>query len=135
MPRLKRDTTAIRTTYFYVAQKCSAHPRCGRVPHPALQCRFAAIAGRNIDSAPGVCALSHSILRNERVLYNQFEVSFMPIKKIKTSSNGTLPTAKDFPPPKKLTPAQKELRKATRAAMKALDERIKKHGYPPDFRH
>ena len=59
----------------------------------------------------------------------------MPIKKIKTSSNGTLPTAKDFPPPKKLTAAQKELRDATRAAMQALRERIKKYGEPPDFRH
>ena len=75
------------------------------------------------------------ILLNKEVLYNHFEVKFMPIKKIKTSANGTLPTAKDFPPPKKLTPAQKRLRDATRAAMKALDERIKKHGYPPDFRH
>ncbi|MFN0279645.1 MAG: hypothetical protein ACKVRN_13770 [Pyrinomonadaceae bacterium] len=59
----------------------------------------------------------------------------MPIKKIKSSSNGTLPTAKDFPPPKKLTPEMKELRDATREAMQALRERIKKHGKPPDFRH
>lgn len=59
----------------------------------------------------------------------------MPIKKIETSPNGTLPTAKDFPPPKKLTAKQKELRDATLEAMKALDERIKKYGYPPDFRH
>jgi len=59
----------------------------------------------------------------------------MPIKKIKTSSNGSLPTAKDFPPPKKLTPKQKELLEATRAYVKALDERIEKHGYPTDFRH
>ena len=58
----------------------------------------------------------------------------MPIKKIKTSSNGT-PTAKDFPPPKKLTPAQKRMLDAARAYMKALDERIKKYGEPPDFRH
>ena len=59
----------------------------------------------------------------------------MPIKKVKTSSNGSLPTAKDFPPPKKLTPEMKELRDATREAMQALRERIKKHGKPPDFRH
>lgn len=59
----------------------------------------------------------------------------MPTKKIKTSSNGRLPTAKDFPPPKELTPEQEELREATLEAMKALDKRIKKYGYPPDFRH
>jgi hypothetical protein len=59
----------------------------------------------------------------------------MPTKKIKTNSNGNLPTAKDFPPPKKLTPEQKELLEATREAMKALDERIKKYGPLPDFRH
>ena len=59
----------------------------------------------------------------------------MPIKKTKANSNGALPTAKDFPPPKILTPEQKELLEATREAMKALDERIKKYGQPPDFRH
>lgn len=59
----------------------------------------------------------------------------MPTKKIKTNSNGALPTAKDFPPPKNLTPKQKELLEATREYVKALDERIKKYGYPPDFRH
>lgn len=59
----------------------------------------------------------------------------MPMKKIKTNSNGKLPTAKDFPPPKELTPEQEELREATLEAMKALDKRIKKYGYPPDFRH
>lgn len=58
----------------------------------------------------------------------------MPIKKIKTSSNGRPPTAKDFPPPKKLTPEMEELRDATREAMQALRERIRKHGKPPDFR-
>ena len=68
-------------------------------------------------------------------MYNHFEVKFMPIKKIKTESNGAMPTAKDFPAPKKLTPKQKELLEATRAYVKALDERIEKHGYPPDFRH
>lgn len=75
------------------------------------------------------------ILLNKEVLYNHFEVKFMPIKKTKASSNGTLPTAKDFPPPKKLTPEQKELRDATREFVKALDERIKKYGEPSDFRH
>ena len=59
----------------------------------------------------------------------------MSTKKIKANSNGALPTAKDFPPPKKLTPEMEELRDATREAMKALDERIKKYGKPPDFRH
>ena len=59
----------------------------------------------------------------------------MPMKKIKTNSNGKLPTANDFPPPKELTPEQEELREATLEAMKALDKRIKKYGYPPDFRH
>ena len=59
----------------------------------------------------------------------------MPIKKMKTSSNGTLPTAKDFPPPKVLTPEMEELRDATHEAMQALRQRIKKHGKPPDFRH
>ncbi len=71
----------------------------------------------------------------KRFLYNHFEVSFMPAKKIKTSSNGKLPTAKDFPAPKKLTAKQKELRDATREAMQALRESIEKHGKPPDFRH
>jgi hypothetical protein len=50
-----------------------------------------------------------------------------------------IPTGKEllkmYPPPKKLTKQEKDLRDATRAAMKALDERIKKYGYPPDFRH
>lgn len=59
----------------------------------------------------------------------------MPIKKIKTNTNGSLPTAKDFPPPKKLTSAQKRLREATREFVKALDKRIKKYGEPSDFRH
>lgn len=59
----------------------------------------------------------------------------MSIKKLKTNSNGHLPTAKDFPPPKKLTAEMKELRDATREAMQALSERIEKHGKPADFRH
>ena len=59
----------------------------------------------------------------------------MPIKKIKTDSNGALPTAKDFPPPKELTPEQIELRDATREAMRALRGEIKKYGKKPDFRH
>ncbi len=42
---------------------------------------------------------------------------------------------KMYPPPKKLNKQEKELLESTRAAMKALDERIKKYGYPPDFRH
>jgi hypothetical protein len=37
------------------------------------------------------------------------------------------------PPPKRLSKEEKALPEATRAAMKALDERIKKHGYPPDL--
>ena len=59
----------------------------------------------------------------------------MPTKKIKTNSNGALPTAKDFPPPKKLTPEMEELRDATREAMQALRDEIKKYGKKPDFRH
>jgi len=59
----------------------------------------------------------------------------MPTKKLKKGSNGHLPTAKDFPPPKELTPEMKELREATREAMQALRERIKKYGKPADFRH
>ena len=50
-----------------------------------------------------------------------------------------IPTGKEllamYPPPKKLTKEENELLESTRAAMKALDERIKKYGYPPDFRH
>ncbi len=50
-----------------------------------------------------------------------------------------IPTGKEllkmFPTPKKLTPQEKALLESTKAAMKALDERIKKYGYPPDFRH
>jgi hypothetical protein len=50
-----------------------------------------------------------------------------------------IPTGREllkmYPPPKKLTKEEKELLEATRNAMKALDERIKKYGYPPDFRH
>jgi hypothetical protein len=50
-----------------------------------------------------------------------------------------IPTGKEllkmFPPPKKLTEQEKALLESTQAAMKALDERIKKYGYPPDFRH
>lgn len=50
-----------------------------------------------------------------------------------------IPTGKEllkmYPPPKKLTKQEKALLEATRNAMKALDERIKKYGYPPDFRH
>ena len=59
----------------------------------------------------------------------------MPTKKIKTNSNGRLPTAKDFPPPKELTPEMEELRDATREAMQALRDEIKKYGKKPDFRH
>lgn len=60
-------------------------------------------------------------------------------KKEETNQNGHLPTIKellrDNPLPKRLTRDQKELLEATREAMKALDDRIKKYGYPPDFRH
>jgi hypothetical protein len=59
----------------------------------------------------------------------------MPIKKLNTSTNGHLPTAKDFPPPKKLTPEMKELRDATHEAMQALRNEIDKYGKKPDFRH
>ncbi len=50
-----------------------------------------------------------------------------------------IPTAKElrklYPLPKKLTPELKRLKESTRKAMEALDEHIKKYGYPPDFRH
>jgi hypothetical protein len=50
-----------------------------------------------------------------------------------------IPTGKEllemYPTPKRLTKQEKALCGSTRAAMKALDERIKKYGYPPDFRH
>ena len=58
----------------------------------------------------------------------------MSIKKTKTSSNGALLTAKDFPPPEKLTKEMEELRDATREAMQALRAEIKKYGKKPDFR-
>ena len=59
----------------------------------------------------------------------------MSTKKPKLNTNGSLPTAKDFPPPKRLTPELKELRDATREAMQALRDEIKKYGKKPDFRH
>lgn len=43
-------------------------------------------------------------------------------------ANGKLPTAKDFPLPKRLTAEQKELLKATREAMKALKAEKEKYG-------
>ncbi|HMS38750.1 MAG TPA: hypothetical protein PKE69_00885 [Pyrinomonadaceae bacterium] len=50
-----------------------------------------------------------------------------------------IPTGKEllkmFPTPKTLTAQEQALLESTRAAMKALDERIKKYGNPPDFRH
>lgn len=39
-----------------------------------------------------------------------------------------LPRAKDFKKPKKLTELQKELKKATHEALKALEEEEKKYG-------
>jgi hypothetical protein len=39
-----------------------------------------------------------------------------------------LPRAKDFPKPKKLTPLQKELKKAAHEALKALEEEQVKYG-------
>ena len=39
-----------------------------------------------------------------------------------------LPRAKDFPIPKKLTPLQKELKKATHEALMALEEEERKYG-------
>ncbi len=58
----------------------------------------------------------------------------MPKKK-ETTQNGNglrdyshLPRAKDFKKPEKLTELQKELRKATREALKALEEEEKKYG-------
>jgi hypothetical protein len=39
-----------------------------------------------------------------------------------------LPRAKDFPVPKKLTPTQKELKKATHEALMALEDEEKKYG-------
>ncbi len=53
----------------------------------------------------------------------------------KPKSNGKLPTAKNFPPPTKLTPEMKELRDATREAMQALRDEIAKYGKKSDFRH
>ncbi len=58
----------------------------------------------------------------------------MPKKKEPTQNgNGLrdyahLPRAKDFPKPKKLTPLQKELKKATREALEALEEEERKYG-------
>ena len=52
----------------------------------------------------------------------------MPSKKIKTSSNGTLPKAKDFANPKRLTKDEKESLAAFREAMKALKEQETKYG-------
>jgi hypothetical protein len=61
----------------------------------------------------------------------------MPNKKL--NPNGHLPTLKELremnPLPKRLSNDQKELFEATSEAMKALNNRIQKHGYPPDFRH
>ncbi len=50
-----------------------------------------------------------------------------------TNGNGLrdyshLPRAKDFKQPKKLTALQKELKKATREALEALEEEEKKYG-------
>ncbi|CAN5858409.1 hypothetical protein BH20ACI4_BH20ACI4_13040 [soil metagenome] len=60
-------------------------------------------------------------------------------KKNGNKAEEKIPTGKEllemFPPPKNLTEQEKELLESTREAMKALDERIKKYGYPPDFRH
>ncbi|NOT47579.1 MAG: hypothetical protein HOP17_07490 [Acidobacteria bacterium] len=39
-----------------------------------------------------------------------------------------LPRLKDLPKPKKLTPLQKELKKATHEALQALEEEEKKYG-------
>lgn len=52
----------------------------------------------------------------------------MPIEKIKTSANGTLPRAKDFANPKRLTKDEKESLTAFREAMKALKEEEAKYG-------
>ena len=52
----------------------------------------------------------------------------MPIKKIKTSSNGTVPKAKDFANPKRLTKDEKKSLDAFREAMKALKEEEAKFG-------
>lgn len=60
-------------------------------------------------------------------------------KKNGNKAEEKIPTGKEllemFPPPEKLTEQDKALLEATQAAMKALDDRIKKYGYPPDFRH
>jgi hypothetical protein len=71
----------------------------------------------------------------DKILYNFNEVGFMKTNGNKPNSNGKLPTAKDFPPPKKLTPEMIGLRDATREAMQALRDRIEKYGKPTDFRH
>ena len=74
-------------------------------------------------------AVSHFlVLKKEGVLYNHFEVSFMPIKKIKASPNGTLPRAKDFANPKHLTKDEKESLTAFREAMKGMKEEEAKYG-------
>ena len=60
-------------------------------------------------------------------------------KKNGNKAEEKIPTGKEllemFPLPEKLTEQDKALLEATQAAMKALDDRIKKYGYPPDFRH
>ena len=60
-------------------------------------------------------------------------------KKNGNKAEEKIPTGKEllemFPTPEKLTQQEKALLESTRAAMKALDERTKKYGYPPDFRH
>lgn len=52
----------------------------------------------------------------------------MPVKKMKTSTNGTLPKAKDFANPKQLTKDEKESLTAFREAMQALKEEEAKYG-------
>ncbi len=44
----------------------------------------------------------------------------MPTKKLKTNSNGKLPTAKDFEMPKNLTESEKRRIETSRAALEAM---------------
>ena len=50
----------------------------------------------------------------------------MPIKKVKSNSNGKLPTAKDYKLPKNLSEADKQRIASSRAALEAM---MKDKGY------
>ena len=64
-----------------------------------------------------------------RQLFRQFKRHNRVMKKTKENQNGaSLPRAKDFKLPKRLTRDQKELIEATREAMQALKEEEVKYG-------